>query len=735
MAHLPGAENGPANAPGTTSSGTSSTDEAPATTAPRSTLHLGWFATPSGLTLLVILGFMVVGGYWRLEALGSVSLWNDEAQSTIYSLSILQHGYPIIVSQHLINNWEPLYPYVEAVSIGALGQSNFADRFPSALLGIALIPIAYAVGVRLRDRYVGITLAAMVAFSTEYIAWSRQARWYMLFIVLMAIALLVLLVWSTAQTRRARRGCAVGVTGVSVALALTSPGLFLMYVPGILCGLLGFLLASRWDRLREFFRGPVVHGEPSGPTGEPLIPHRLRLPLLGAGVLALVVGVLLEWSTLAQAGHATLSRLVGFSTYPLVWSTAYAVYLAEYYPAIVALSVASIFFIARRRNPLEIGLLAFAGGAFASVSVASSVTNDIAGGVPVVLHHITPLLFTLFLLSAITIVETVRWAVTSLARRWPKPRHWARAAPALYGGAIVVMLVVPSVAIPSGLTLNNYQWETPVDSWLPWVPFSIAPSYPWALYQVQQANYQLASNYVLQHRVPGEVVGATTTGPPAIYLGKVDYWIRGNPIPSTIYYVDGQPTFYQTGARLVSNTSQLESLLYNDSGWFISDMQIVNGPQFPGDMNLVVKYFMTYITWASDSSIHLYHWNQSTPVELLQELIQGFQPLSNYTRNFTLQQDLAWAVTNGVTSFYYKPLLIPMAPWLIPSVQNVRARALGILFNQWNSRASLQLEFPGVGSPPYNSTHFVRWACEVASGTVSDPAYPLLTPYKSVYCG
>src|SRR5271157_5542396 len=204
-------------------------------------LRLAWLGTPSGITCLVIAAFVVAGSYARLSALGTPSIWNDEAQSTIYALSILQHGYPVIVSQHLVNNWEPAYPYLEAASIALLGHSNFAYRSPAALLGISLIPLSYWIGMRFRDRYVGIALAAMVAFSTEYIAWSRQARWYMLFVLLLALGFLAILIWSQVQTRWARRLCLVAVAGTGAALSVTSIGLFLLYCPGILVGLLAFL--------------------------------------------------------------------------------------------------------------------------------------------------------------------------------------------------------------------------------------------------------------------------------------------------------------------------------------------------------------------------------------------------------------------------------------------------------------------------------------------------------------
>ena len=216
-----------------------------------------WFLNPAGLAVLVLVALTVIGGYARFEALGSVSLWADESQSTLYAFSILSHGYPVIVSKHLINNWEPLYPYLEAVSIAALGHSNFAYRLPSALVGTALIPLSYLIGSRLRDRYVGVALAGMVALSTEYIAWSRQARWYMLLTVVLALGLLAVVYWNRARTRRSRAVCVGGMVAVVVTGFLTSPGVFLLYAPGILFGALAFLAVVRWRGIRQFFRGPA----------------------------------------------------------------------------------------------------------------------------------------------------------------------------------------------------------------------------------------------------------------------------------------------------------------------------------------------------------------------------------------------------------------------------------------------------------------------------------------------
>ena len=695
----------------------------------------GWLVSPPGVTFLVIAAFMLVGGYARLADLAAPSLWNDEANSTLLAFSVLQHGYPVIRATHLINNWEPLYPYLEAAAIAALGRNSFAYRIPSALLGIALIPISYWVGTRFRDRYIGITLAAMVAFSTEYIAWSRQARWYMLFVVIMALGFLVVLAWPRLSSRPARALCALAAVAALTGLAVTSLGLFLLYVPGILAGALAFGIVARWESIRRFFRGPTEIEAPSLASAPPRVPYRYRLPLLLLIVLGVVIGVMIELGPISVLATAAFTRVVGFRPYPPVWSDSFRVFLVSYYPALVVLSIGSTFFIARRRNPIEVGLLAFCAASFVSVSVGASITNPIAQTGRSFERHIIPLLYFLFLLSAVSIVGIVRWLWVELGRRWPKRGELSRLKPALYGAAIVAMLVVPSAIVPTSNVINTFPTETPLNSWIPWVPFSVDPQHPSLLYNTLQPNYQLASEYVKAHRSPGDAVGATNTGAPDVYLGSVQYWIRPYALPNLLIYVNGTAEFNQNGAVLVANTSQLEGVLFTSPGWFISDILNAAGSAFPGQMSRVVNLTMTVIRAGSDPSITLYHWNRFTPTQLAQTVIRARPNLNATVGQYSLQGQLGWVVTVGSTSDGYRNVFAPLARYLLPLIVNSTTRGHGVLFNVYNNRPDLQQEFPSVVTPPYGNAGLFAWACSVASGRVSDPAYPVLAPYESLYCG
>ena len=691
-----------------------------------------WFGTPSGLTLLTVLAFMAAGGYDRLEALGSASIWNDEAQSTLYALTILQHGYPVIASPQLINNWEPLYPYLEAVSILALGHSNLAYRLPSALLGIGLIPVSYVVGSHLRDRYVGLTLAAMIAFSTEFIAWSRSARWYVLLILIMALGLLFAYTWYRAQDHRTRLWCALALVVLAGMGCITAIGLFLLYVPGVLSAGLIYLTVSRWERVTRFFGRRSAAGMMADLPTARFVPYRYRARVLLVAAATVACLLYVEQRPLATIYVAGFTRVVGFPPYSPVWSFDYGSYLLAYYPGIIALAVLAAVFILLRPDPFDLALVGFCAASFVSATVGASFTNP---GMRLPLidfeRHLLPLLYFLFVLTAISVVELLRRACKLLSHSRSFFGRPQSATPALFGVVAVALLILPGVVVPSHLYTYPSPVLSPADSRVPWFAFSLDPAYPSALYGIRQPNFQLASDYVREHRNAADVVGAANPQAPTVYLGHVvQYWVQGNANPSTIIYVHGQPTFYQTGSLLISNTSQFEALLYQHSGWLITDEPAYRSAWYPSGMNLVFTYFMSKISTASDVSISLYHWNESTTPTLLQMFQARVPGLGGLGTNVTRIAN--WAAIFGVTSVPFRDLFLPMEGSMLPLVSAFRL-PLAILVNVYDHRSDLQAEFPQVLARPSNYTALIQWAYQVASGNRADAAYSELAPYVGWY--
>jgi hypothetical protein len=460
------------------------------------------------------------------------------------------------------------------------------------------------------------------------------------------------------------------------------------------------------------------------------VPYWLRqLAAIGIPLFALVA-VLIERNALANALPGLAKRFIGFTPYPLVWSSNFGTYLEQYYLVVLILVAIGAVYIVFKGEPLELALLAFCAAAFVSVSSLASLTNDIASGNSSFERHIVPLLFFLFLVASVGLVELLRIAYRVLSRIPPDLPRWPAARPALFGVVVVVLLILPGVVAPSGLTVHEKPQQYVTGQLVPWEPFAFAPAQPSAVYQSDQANDQLAAEYVLAHRSPGDVVGATNPGVPQVYLGPVQYWIRGNALNNTVIQVNGQPAFFQTGSLLIATTAQLEGVLFNTTGWMISDVPQGYGVAFPGGMNLVLSKLMDREAAGSDVSVTLYHWNQTSPNGLLRTLAQQTPSLHHLLANQSALFD--WAATTGVTTSPNRPLLLPLEGYLLGHASD-RTVPLALLLYVYNHRSDLQGKFPQVLQGNGNDTALIHWAYLVTNGTISDPAQPTLQPYASWY--
>ncbi len=87
-------------------------------------------------------------------------------------------------------NSPPLWYLVEWFDYRLFGSGAFALRLPSALAGIALVPVAWAIGRELADRAAAIACAALVTVGPLFVWYSQEARAYGLFMFTAGLAML-----------------------------------------------------------------------------------------------------------------------------------------------------------------------------------------------------------------------------------------------------------------------------------------------------------------------------------------------------------------------------------------------------------------------------------------------------------------------------------------------------------------------------------------------------------------
>ena len=129
---------------------------------------------------------MLLAAALRLSTLGLQSFWYDEAFTPVHvlhpSLSATLHA--VVHTE----NSPPLWYILEWLDWRVLGSGEVALRLPSALAGIATVPVAWWLGCELAGRRAAVGCALLVAVNPLFVWYSQEARVYGLFVLTAALA-------------------------------------------------------------------------------------------------------------------------------------------------------------------------------------------------------------------------------------------------------------------------------------------------------------------------------------------------------------------------------------------------------------------------------------------------------------------------------------------------------------------------------------------------------------------
>lgn len=129
------------------------------------------------LTFVSLIIICVVGFIFRFRNLGYLSFWGDDGHTFVGTMSILKYGFPKLPSGNIL--WHGIFDYyLKALPVLIFGAKEFSFRIVSVLSGIGTIIATYFIGKELANKFVGFLGASIVAFSTWYIQFSREARYY-----------------------------------------------------------------------------------------------------------------------------------------------------------------------------------------------------------------------------------------------------------------------------------------------------------------------------------------------------------------------------------------------------------------------------------------------------------------------------------------------------------------------------------------------------------------------------
>ncbi len=143
-------------------------------------------ANPRTSPAPLILVLLTLGGAWlRLSHLEAKSLWLDEGATVALARASWQHF--AWVWWHGEANLQTIYFLLMRGWIH-LGSSEGFLRLPSALFGIATIPLMYVVGRKFTGVMPSLVAAALVAFSPSAVYYSQEARSYSLGILVVLLS-------------------------------------------------------------------------------------------------------------------------------------------------------------------------------------------------------------------------------------------------------------------------------------------------------------------------------------------------------------------------------------------------------------------------------------------------------------------------------------------------------------------------------------------------------------------
>jgi 4-amino-4-deoxy-L-arabinose transferase-like glycosyltransferase len=136
----------------------------------------------------------------RLTDLGGKSFWLDEA----FSVALARAPWPSFVHELRTSEANMGLYYTILRPWLCLGLSEASVRLLSALVGIATIPVVYAIGARLFGRRAGIVAAFVLALDPVHLALSQDARGYALAIFLVTCSTWAFVHVVSGEPRRGR---------------------------------------------------------------------------------------------------------------------------------------------------------------------------------------------------------------------------------------------------------------------------------------------------------------------------------------------------------------------------------------------------------------------------------------------------------------------------------------------------------------------------------------------------
>lgn len=565
--------------------------------------------------LWLLLGIVLIGAGLRFWGLGLVGLHGDEETMAMAVRHILIDGQPILPSGMF-------YPrgltqlYLMAASVSIFGESEWSLRLPSALCGIALIGLSYAMGKRFLRPEWNLALAASVALLPELILYSQTARMYVFLIACVTLSMVWLFRWErTNQFRWLALSVLALIVGMD--MQLLAVGVVLMFlIPGLLQGdfgklfqgalavavaLLGYLFIEYWTQAQYPVPPPEFAVDLAPPSWErSWAPPEFALTF---DIALSVSGLLIAFFALQLAATVRV-RAAGYA-FLAFFLAGVVLQLALFYH-LAALSYAGGLLLAYRYRTAQTGfrsliiIFAIAIVALLHASLLASTPGSIVKliGAMVGQPSVWPYIRVIQLTEAagLLVVGLMIWGCFRFIQRKRLSDVWLLAllgilapvfalgifawnVPPRYTSMSLPPLLLCAFAtaqrafdwfiVKRGAISNQGKWQAATAALVALLTIN-----PIAFASVVHAGYEVhpdhkgAAEFMRSvGMTDDDVVLAEDVLQQTYYLGKVDYWLIGPQVARKFIKRegDGVVDFY-TGSPVIVTTAMLDALLQKNQG-------------------------------------------------------------------------------------------------------------------------------------------------------------------------
>ena len=323
----------------------------------------------TGTTWLLLAFVVIAGAVLRFWGLGNIGLHGDEDVMALATRGILETGSPTIPSGMYYPRALPQL-YLMAMSVAAFGDSEWALRLPSAVMGTLMIAVAYWFARRFLTVRWSVLFAATIALLPSMIALSQTARMYVFlagFVMLFAVALFR---WERTESMAAYFAAIAAWTLAVLFHTLAIFAALLFFYPGLLKGsrrLFGlgaaafvfcavvFKLLGTWSSAQYY---PLVSGQADGSAV--VLQHAVGLGVAAAGVAVVLGAAAIAWFLARSRHHDTAATPWFVSGAALLAAAAVLALLVQYHLAGLAWFFGTIFYVRSGRRFLVPGVLAVA---------------------------------------------------------------------------------------------------------------------------------------------------------------------------------------------------------------------------------------------------------------------------------------------------------------------------------------------------------------------------------------